>query len=435
MATLIETASAVLSTAGTTITVNTAGAPSAGEKLIAAIYHTDDFTNTPSGWTQDGEYASTGVVTIFSKTASGSEGTSFEFTAPSSGSMAARVSRYSGVGAVHAVAGGSSHAAGTLTGGSLTTSAADIFIVAAGALRSATLPVTDMTPSTGYTAVAGDLRATNSGAKAFLQVATRVAATAGDYQYIGTYTPETTTTGEATGVGYLQTNPDGTVAAVKAVGTGVAPIPAVSGSGSVTVAAVRAQGTGLAEPPAIEVITTVTGGGAASGTGIAIAPTVSNGIVGGTVVAVKATGSGTARALGVTVVETLPANVSTGRVKGRFGTAEVLVGDDDGVANLYPITSETITFTSTASVLLNSAASPDPVVILPKPIVCTLDSQGYMVDSAGHRWCDLIATDDNDLTPSGRKWTVTCSAGLGISPFAISVAGGTTVDLTTLIPT
>lgn len=227
----------------------------------------------------------------------------------------------------------------------------------------------------------------------------------------------------------------GTMMVVRAQGSGSAPVPAVSGSGAGTVAAVRAQGTGLAEAPAVDVIQSVSGGGPASGTGQAIPPAVSNGTVNGIVTAVRAIGTGTARAPGVNVVETLPANVSTGRLKGRFGTAEVLVGDNDGIANVYPITTETITFTSTASVLLNSGASPDPIVILPKPIVCTLDSQGYMVDSAGHRWCDLIATDDNDLTPSGRKWTVTCSAGLGISPFAINVAGGTTVDLTTLIPT
>jgi hypothetical protein len=134
------------------------------------------------------------------------------------------------------------------------------------------------------------------------------------------------------------------------------------------------------------------------------------------------------------VVETLPANVGTGRVTGRFGLAQVLVGDNDGIPNLYPISGETITFTSTASALLNSAASP-AVVILPRPIVCTLDAQGYLTDEAGHHWCDLIATDDADLTPAGRKWTVSFSSGLGISSFAMNVPVGTTIDLTAVIPT
>ena len=71
---------------------------------------------------------------------------------------------------------------------------------------------------------------------------------------------------------------------------------------------------------------------------------------------------------------------------------------------------------------------------MPKPIVCTLDSQGYLVDSAGHRWCDLIATDDTDLTPSTRKWTVEFT-GINIGKFDMTVPGGTTFDLTTKIPT
>jgi hypothetical protein len=153
------------------------------------------------------------------------------------------------------------------------------------------------------------------------------------------------------------------------------------------------------------------------------------------VTAVKATGTGTAPGPGVNVVETLPSNTGTGRITARFATAEVLVGDNDGVPNIYPVTTETVTFTSTASVLLNATAEPDAIVILPQPIVCTLDSQGYLVDSAGHRWCDLIATDDADLTPSARKWNVAFSSGLGIASFPISVPAGTTIDLTAVIPT
>jgi hypothetical protein len=131
----------------------------------------------------------------------------------------------------------------------------------------------------------------------------------------------------------------------------------------------------------------------------------------------------------------LPSNTGTGRITARFATAQVLVGDNDGIPNIYPVSTETVTFTSTASVLLNATAEPDAIVILPQPIVCTLDAQGYMVDSAGHRWCDLIATDDADLTPAGRKWTVSFSSGLGISSFPMSVPVGTTVDLTAVIPT
>lgn len=228
-------------------------------------------------------------------------------------------------------------------------------------------------------------------------------------------------------------SPDGTVNAVAASGSGAMPAPQVSNQ--TMVGAVKATGAGSFQPPTVTGETVLSGGGPATGSGLFRPPTVSGGTTSATVTAVCAIGSGLFRPPGVHVSETLPANVSTGRVKARFATAEILVGDNDGIPNLFPVTTETVTFTSTASVLLNSGASPDPIVILPKPIVCSLDSQGYMVDSAGHRWCDLIATDDSDLTPSGRKWTITFSSGLGISSFSINVAAGTTVDLTTLIPT
>ena len=502
MATLIESAGNALATAGTSITVTTAGAPSAGEKLIAVVYHSDDFPDTPSGWTQDGEYASTGVINIFSKTASGSEGTSFVFTAPTSGSMAARVLRYSGLGAFHSVSGGSSYVAGTLTGGILETAVTNVFLVAGGALRSTTLPTGDMTPSGGYSVVGTDLRATTTGTKAYLQVATQSAATTGNYQWIGTFTPATTSTGEAIAVGYAQASPDGTVTAVVATASAqaVAPavsaqgsatvfavvaaataqgrVPSVTGNGNASVTAVRAQATTQFEAPVVGGETMVSGGGAATAsaqmpaptvtangnvsvtavrmiatalasapsipasvTAVAAtasallrAPAVSGGVVNGSVVAVVAQATVTARIPGVGVVETLPSNTSTGRVTGRFATAEVVIGDNDGVPNVFPITDATITFTSTASVLLNATATPVPIVIMPKPIVCTLDSQGYLVDSAGHRWCDLIATDDTDLTPSTRKWTVEFT-GINIGKFDMTVPGGTTFDLTTKIPT
>jgi hypothetical protein len=136
------------------------------------------------------------------------------------------------------------------------------------------------------------------------------------------------------------------------------------------------------------------------------------------------------------VVENLPSNIGTGRVTGRFTEAKLLVNDIDGIVNLYPYTTETVTFTSTATVLVDTAAAPDPVVILPKPIVCNLDSQGYMVNTVGNRWVDLIATNDPDVLPTNRKWHVTFSAGLvGLTAFDMTLATGATVDLTTLIPT
>lgn len=216
-----------------------------------------------------------------------------------------------------------------------------------------------------------------------------------------------------------------------AAGSGLMRAPAVSANGNATVSAVAATGSGMGRSPVVPASIAAI---VASGQGLLPAPVVSGGTFSGSVTAVKAQGSGLAGIPGVQVVETLPSNTGTGRITARFATAEVLVGDNDGIPNIFPITTATITFTSTASVLLNVTATPAPIVIMPKPIVCTLDSQGYMVDSAGHRWCDLIATDDVDLTPSSRKWRVTFS-GISIGEFTIAVAGGTTVDLTSLIPT
>jgi hypothetical protein len=500
-ANLIETAAAASTTQATTVTVTLGAGPSAGDVLLAFVHHTDDFPATPSGWTKDKEVVTNGVLSAFSKTATGSEGTSFPFTAPTAGGMTARVLRFSGLTTINTTAFGYSSDTTSFTSGSATTTDAPTLLIGAAGLHATTLPTGDVTQGSGFTAVAADARSSNtSGRKSLLTCGTGPAATAGAYAYTGTYTAAATTSIEPMLVAWNQSSGIATVTAVKATGTGQSGVPlmgnqvpgvraqgsgaalapAVSGSGTATVISVVATGSGLAPIPTVDGTAMITGGAPAAGSGLAVAPTVtastsgsvtavkatgsglavaptpgSPGVVaavravgsgvagvpavvgssGATVTAVRATGSGAARAPGVGVVETLPSNTGTGRVTGRFGTAEVLIGDNDGIANIFPVTDATITFTSTAAVLLNATASPAPIVILPKPIVCTLDSQGYLVDSAGHRWCDLIATDDVDLTPANRRWKVTCSAGLGIADFTIAVAGGTTVDLTTLIPT
>jgi hypothetical protein len=458
-ATLIETASAAAAAATNTITVTLASPPNSGDKLIAFVHHTDDFPATPSGWTQEKEVVTNGVLSALSKTSDGSEGTDFTFTAPSSGGMTARVLRCSGVGAINASASGYGSDTTSFTSGNLTTTEADTFLIGGAGLHATTLPSGDVTQGSGFTAVAADVKSTNSTSrKSQLTVGTRLAATAGAYAFTGTYTAGSATSIEPILLAWSVTDPDGSVTAVVATGSGVARVPAVAGSATGSVTAVKATGAGVMEAPAVQVTTTVSGGGAmagsglmpaptvtasgsvtasavkAAGTGAMVAPTASgSSAVNGSVAAAKATGTGTARSPGVQVVETLPTNIGTGRITGRFGRAEVMVGDNDGIPNLYPITDETITFTSTAGVLLNATASP-AVVILPQPIVCTIDSQGYLVDSAGHQWVDLIATDDADLAPTSRKWRVTFSAGLGISSFEMTVIGGTTVDLTGKIP-
>jgi hypothetical protein len=174
----------------------------------------------------------------------------------------------------------------------------------------------------------------------------------------------------------------------------------------------------------------------ATGTGTARPPVVTGAAV-GQINAIRATGAGASPAPNVVavIVSGLPTNVGLGRVTGRFAVADIQAGDIDGIVNLYPDTTDTITFTSTSALLLDSTASPDPVVIIPDPIVCTLDANGYLVDTAGNRWVYLIATDDPDIAPATRRWRVTFSAGLGIPSFLMNVGTGSTLDLSTVIPT
>lgn len=480
MATLIETAAAPApSTTGTSITVVTGGAPSAGERLIAVVHHTDDYPSTPSGWSKDHEQANSGVVTVFSKTASGSEGTSFTFTAPTAGAMNARLMRYTNVGAVESVSSFFSESTGSTTSGTMNTTIADLLIVAAAVLQATTLPAGDVTPSSGFTALGPDLQSTNSGKKSQLNVVSRTVATTGNYQYTATFTPSVSTSTESIAVSYISVSPDGNIAALAATATARANVPTVSGSGNGSVAAVRGQATAQFEAPAVSGETMVTGGAAGTATAQMIAPTVtangnvsvtavrmiatalmsaptipasvtavaatatallrtpavSGGVVNGSVTAVRAQATATARAPEVRTMTTLPANISLGRITARFGTAEVLEGDLDGIADLIPITDATITFTSTAPILLDDSATPAPVTILPKPITCHLDAQGYLVDAAGHRWCDLIATDDPDVRPSTRKWRVTFTGTLsGLTQFDMVVPSGGEVDLAAVIP-
>jgi hypothetical protein len=531
MASVIESASAASTTATNTVTVTLAGAPSNGELLVAFVHHTDDFPATPSGWTELKEIVTNGVLSFFIKTSDGTEGTSYVFTAPTNGGMTARVMRVSGVGAIDSSASGFSSGTGTFTSGSLVTTAANTFMIGGVGLHATTLPTGDVTPGTGWTNVASDVKSTNaSSRKSQLSVAIRTVSSAGTYDYTGTFTPGASTSIEPAMAAWESSDPNGSVTAVRATGSGAAGVPVVVGGGAAGVTAVRATGSGLVNPPTVtgisagsvtavraigwanalepsaDVITTLTGGGAAEGTGLAYPPTVTssggatlqavraqgtgtaiapgipNGATattatgsglarppavaaGARVVAVRATGTGfasppavtgsasisvtvtavraigTARAgiPGAQMVETLPTNVGTGRVTGRFARAKVLIGDNDGIPNLFPISSaatdDTITFTSTASIWLDTTASPAAVTILPEPIVCTLDSQGYMVDSAGHQYVDLVATNDAQLSPSNRKWTVVFSAGFGIPSFQMVVLESATVDLASLIPT
>lgn len=177
---LTGTAAAATSATGTSVTVTLGSAPVAGERLIAVVEHTDDYPNTPSGWTLVDSSAITGVTSMFTKVASGSEGTSLVFTAPTSGAMSARVMRYTGLGAVHSEAANSAEGTNQILFGNLITTDPDVFVVAGAGLHSSTaLPASDVTWNSSFTPVAADVKSPSGTKLSMLGVATRTLTSAG----------------------------------------------------------------------------------------------------------------------------------------------------------------------------------------------------------------------------------------------------------------
>lgn len=137
----------------------------------------------------------------------------------------------------------------------------------------------------------------------------------------------------------------------------------------------------------------------------------------------------------------LPANVSTGLVTGRF-----LVGvtdgpdqdqDPDGIA-----ATGTVTFTAAVPYLADPTAS---TVILNTKVVGVLDVEGYLctpvqgtLDPA-YRGVRLIATDDPDVSVTGWTWNVSYQFGkvnketLTIPGHGLAVLSNGTVDLSTAV--
>jgi hypothetical protein len=137
---------------------------------------------------------------------------------------------------------------------------------------------------------------------------------------------------------------------------------------------------------------------------------------------------------------TLPSNVSYGTVVGRY-----LIAYQDGIdVDVYPDgvpCGGKIFFTPSVTSLRNATSSPTPVTILPRPVTCELDSDGYLNGPDGTPGVRLIATDDEDNEPVDWTWRVdyqlTDSSGMalrGIGSHNISLNGGTTLDLITVSP-
>lgn len=140
----------------------------------------------------------------------------------------------------------------------------------------------------------------------------------------------------------------------------------------------------------------------------------------------------------------LPTNISYGTVVGQFLAAIQDSSDPDKLPEGIPMKG-TVTFIASPTYVLDYSAVPNPVTILKTPIVCSLDTEGYVcspyvaADSPLSRGVSLIATDDPDILPIGWTWTVMYNLvdpqgrAVSLPNQNISIPAGLTTDLTTVM--
>jgi hypothetical protein len=134
----------------------------------------------------------------------------------------------------------------------------------------------------------------------------------------------------------------------------------------------------------------------------------------------------------------LPSNISYGTVVGRFLLAYADGPDVDLNPDGVPC-GGSIVFVPSVERLRNATGLPAPVTILVRPVVCALDSEGYLLGSDNTRGVRLLATNDTDNVPVGWTWTAQYrltdidGATLQMLPNqTFSLSGGATLDLTTI---
>ena len=130
----------------------------------------------------------------------------------------------------------------------------------------------------------------------------------------------------------------------------------------------------------------------------------------------------------------LPSNVSFGTVVGRFMRA-VADGPDTGRdPDGIPLAGLTVKFIPSVDRFKNATATP-PVMIVADPITAATDADGYLIDAEGEQGIRLLATDDEDLNPTGWTWGVAISGtGFRTVSFSFALPTDGTVDLATVIP-
>ena len=136
-----------------------------------------------------------------------------------------------------------------------------------------------------------------------------------------------------------------------------------------------------------------------------------------------------------------PSNLKTGTVVGQFVTSVTDGPDADALPENVPAKG-TVTFTASTGVVLSYADNPNPVAVLKAPIVCPLDSEGYLCSpGTTNRGVNLLATDDPDLNPVGWVWKVSYQLSdqnnkplYTINDAPIEVPAGETIDLIKATP-
>lgn len=141
----------------------------------------------------------------------------------------------------------------------------------------------------------------------------------------------------------------------------------------------------------------------------------------------------------------LPANVDTGLVTGRFIVGVADGPDPDREPDAIPA-SGTVTFTASVPYLPNPTSTPAPVTVLKVPIIAVLDADGHLCtpdptdpSKAGQRGIRLIATDDPDLSVQDWTWNVTYAFQPvnGVRPqiasHSMALPSGASIDLTTVV--
>ena len=131
---------------------------------------------------------------------------------------------------------------------------------------------------------------------------------------------------------------------------------------------------------------------------------------------------------------TLPSNVGTGLVTGRFIRVVADGGDEDRDPDALPLSGMSIRFTPSVARFRNVAMTP-PSTIVAEAVTASTDEDGVLIGPDSEPGVRLVATDDPDLDPTNFTYQVTIS-GTGIATFSFNIAvpEGEEVDLTTVVP-